>query len=60
MERGPAAAGGLGLRQPSAAFEAPGIKQSGRGLPHSKAAAPQSADGLPPTELSPHCVNWLR
>jgi hypothetical protein len=28
----------LGLRQPSAAFELPGIKQSGRRLPHSKAA----------------------
>jgi hypothetical protein len=38
----PAAAGGLGLRQSSAAFEAPGINQSGRGLPQSKAAAPQT------------------
>jgi hypothetical protein len=45
MERGNAAAGGLGLRQPSAAFKVVGIKQSGTGVPHSKAAAPQSADG---------------
>jgi hypothetical protein len=40
-----AAAGGLGVRQSSTAFEVPGIKQSGTGVPHSKAAAPQAADG---------------
>jgi hypothetical protein len=43
--RGIAAAGGLGLRQSAAAFEAPGIKQSGRRLPQSKAASPRAADG---------------
>jgi hypothetical protein len=45
MERWIAAAGGLGLWRSSAAFKVAGIKQSGGGLPQSKAAAPQSASG---------------
>jgi hypothetical protein len=46
MDCGIAAAGGLGLRQSSAAFEVAGITQSGRGLPQSKAAAARAAGGL--------------